>query len=469
MPKNKKLKYLIIIFFLIFIGLISYIGSTIGTQKLEGVKKLIPNPIKKVLNNTIFIIPNLKKEIEINRKRMNSINERIQKYENLQSINGFQIENLIIESENAKNKYQLKKYVFNSNFISGESSLLNKNIPRHPVGYLDKNNSDFFLVSGKGTINYFKKDEILKDRLKLYEIKNNLNSFFIDDADFFTNAQIGVRDILIKDNFIYLSYNNLKKENCYNIEILKADLNYSFLKFENFYTYPECIEVSKIQKFFVNQSGGRIVDFNDNKILFSTGSMRAYYKDETKKIIHEQDVNSKFGKVISINLETLEDKIFTLGHRNPQGLLYDKENNIVLETEHGPQGGDEINILEQSLNYGWPISSYGVHYDGKFRENAPLNKSHIDFGFQEPLKYWTPGIGISQLVKSIDDENEYYVSSMKNKSIHKLKINFKNKSITNYDILEIGQRIRDIVVDTENNIYILFLENPGRIATLKKL
>ena len=107
MPKNKKLKYLIIIFFLIFIGLISYIGSTIGTQKLEGVKKLIPTPIKKVLNNTIFIIPNLKKEIEINRNRMNSINERIQKYENLQSINGFQIENLIIESENAKNKYLL--------------------------------------------------------------------------------------------------------------------------------------------------------------------------------------------------------------------------------------------------------------------------------------------------------------------------------------------------------------------------
>ena len=104
--------------------------------------------------------------------------------------------------------------------------------------------------------------------------------------------------------------------------------------------------VAKIQKFFVNQSGGRIVDFNDNKILFSTGAMRAYYKDESKKIIHEQDVNSKFGKVISINLETLEDKIFTLGHRNPQGLLYDKENNIVLETEHGPQGGDEINLIK---------------------------------------------------------------------------------------------------------------------------
>ena len=73
--------------------------------------------------------------------------------------------------------------------------------------------------------------------------------------------------------------------------------------------------------------------------------------------------------------------MFTLGHRNPQGLFYDKKNKIILETEHGPQGGDEINILRKNLNYGWPISSYGEHYDGKFRKNAPLNKSHIEFGF----------------------------------------------------------------------------------------
>ena len=89
--------------------------------------------------------------------------------------------------------------------------------------------------------------------------------------------------------------------------------------------------------------------------------------------------------------------------------------------------------------------------------------------FYEPLKYWTPGIGISQLTKSAYENNEYYIGSMKNKSIHKLKIDLNNKSIIDYNILRIGQRIRDIVTDSENNVYILFLENPSRIATLRQL
>ena len=67
-----------------------------------------------------------------------------------------------------------------------------------------------------------------------------------------------------------------------------------------------------------------------------------------------------------------------MGHRNPQGLYFDREKNFILATEHGPQGGDEINLIEVSKinkdkiqNYGWPISSYGEHYGGK---NAPKNK-----------------------------------------------------------------------------------------------
>ena len=175
-----------------------------------------------------------------------------------------------------------------------ESSLLNKDIPRRPVGHIDTSKNDVFIVSGKGTINYFKRNQVLNDRINLFEIKINLNKFFIKNKDFFTNAQVGIRDILIKDEFIYLSFNNLKKENCYNIEILRAKLNYKFLIFENFFKYSECIEISKIQKFFVNQSGGRMVDYEEKKILFSTGAMRAYYKDEAKRIIHEQDINSKF-------------------------------------------------------------------------------------------------------------------------------------------------------------------------------
>ena len=111
-----------------------------------------------------------------------------------------------------------------------------------------------------------------------------------------------------------------------------------------------------------------------------------------------------------------------MGHRNPQGLYFDKENNFLLETEHGPQGGDEINLIEiskinkdQIQNFGWAISSAGEHYKGvvknnkKIYEKYPLYKSHIEHGFIEPLKSFVPSIGISEIVKVGQNKyNKFY-------------------------------------------------------------
>ena len=118
-----------------------------------------------------------------------------------------------------------------------------------------------------------------------------------------------------------------------------------------------------------------------------------------------------------------------MGHRNPQGLYFDKENNFILETEHGPQGGDEINLIEINQanesaiqNYGWPISSEGEHYGGRTEENVekyekyPLHNSHIEYGFIEPIMSFVPSIGISEIVKI--SPNKYVVSSMKDKSLY---------------------------------------------------
>ena len=446
-------KKVILLSFFVFIVFIFYIGTTIGTSKFQVLKSLVPDGVKNFLIKTVFVIPSLKKEIMKNRSYMNEIDKRISKYEKLQSINGFLFEDLIIKTDGKEKNYRLKKYIFNANFIEGESNLLNKKIPRRPAGYLAIDQNRVLVVSGKGTIKYFDKNKIKKDKIELIDIDSNLISFFEKDKDFFLVSQVGVRDILIKDNFLYLSFNNLKKENCYNIPILRAELNYDKLNFEMFFDYDECIEVDKVQKFFVNQSGGRIIGYSENEVLFSTGSMRAYYKDESQKIILEQLDESKFGKVLKVNLSTSADEVFTKGHRNPQGLYFDQKRSIVLETEHGPKGGDEINLLKEKLNYGWPISSYGVHYDGKFRENAPLNKSHKDHGFEEPLKYWSPGIGISQLDRSLENDRKILVTSMKNESIHILNFNENFNEIENYDVLNIEQRIRDIVTDLEDKQY----------------
>ena len=90
-----------------------------------------------------------------------------------------------------------------------------------------------------------------------------------------------------------------------------------------------------------------------------------------------------------------------MGHRNPQGLYYNEKNNYLLEAEHGPEGGDEINFIDLNKddvpNYGWAISSYGEHYGGKnasFNKKKyikyPLHKSHTEHGYIEPVKYFDP-------------------------------------------------------------------------------
>ena len=103
------------------------------------------------------------------------------------------------------------------------------------------------------------------------------------------------------------------------------------------------------------------------------------------------------------------------GHRNPQGLFYDKMNKFILSTEHGPYGGDEINMIMLNhkglQNFGWPIASYGEHYTDPKKvkiKKYPLLKSHRDHGFIEPLKYFVPSIGISEIVK-IGEKNMLFL------------------------------------------------------------
>ena len=147
-----------------------------------------------------------------------------------------------------------------------------------------------------------------------------------------------------------------------------------------------------------------------------------------------------------------------MGHRNPQGLFYIKNSNVIINTEHGPKGGDEININFQKdgvvSNFGWDISSYGTAYDG----TDPYKKSHSKYGFIEPLKHYTPAIGISQMVYmpenlTLDEKKYLYVTSLRAGSVYVIKINDKFNKILDEDRLYFSQRrIRDIEYDKENNV-----------------
>ena len=138
-----------------------------------------------------------------------------------------------------------------------------------------------------------------------------------------------------------------------------------------------------------------------------------------------------------------------------------KDSNIIINTEHGPKGGDEINVNFQKTNeipnFGWDISSYGTTYSG----DDIYKKSHIKYGFIEPLKYYVPSIGISQMVympnEFNSDEKKYlYVSSLRATSIYKIKISEEFDKILDEDRIYFSQkRIRDIEFDQENNVILI--------------
>ena len=273
---------------------------------------------------------------------------------------------------------------------------------------------------------------------------------------------------MIRNNSIFISYTEEIKENCWNTSVMYGKMNYTNIKFEKLFSSNECIFAAKGSW----QSGGRIVSFDDNHILLSVGD----YGDS----FLAQEKNNINGKVIKINVQNSEYQILSMGHRNPQGLYYDKENNFIFETEHGPIGGDEINLLKirdikenQPFNFGWAIVSEGEHYCSKGDlENLseecaekykkyPLYKSHIKYGFLEPLKTFTPSIGISEITKI--GKRKYIVSSLKEASLFYFELNSEN-NIKFMNKIKVNDRIRDLKVK-DDNLY-LFLDNTTSIGVI---
>ena len=153
-------------------------------------------------------------------------------------------------------------------------------------------------------------------------------------------------------------------------------------------------------------------------------------------------------------------------------------------SEHGPRGGDEINmnhkVGNEIENYGWPVSSYGEHYNKKYpRPEAPLKKSHAKYGFIEPLKYWDISIGIGR-IKHVPsnfnnnfEDNSYFLGSMGwlpkqgHKTLYHLVLDDDHKKIIKENKVVINERIRDIDFDTYNKNVYLVLENTPGLALLK--
>lgn len=133
-----------------------------------------------------------------------------------------------------------------------------------------------------------------------------------------------------------------------------------------------------------NQAGGRMLPDGPRHLLAVVGDHDSEHLP--------QDPDSNLGKLLRIDTGTGRAEVLAVGLRNPQGLVRDAEG-VLWETEHGPRGGDELNVLEAGGNYGWPRVSHGVDYNLR-----PVGRAGRHDGFASPVFFWTPSIGIGSVV-----------------------------------------------------------------------
>jgi hypothetical protein len=337
-----------------------------------------------------------------------------------------------------------------------------------PISYLANYDKKIFLISPDGIILFSQFDQDHSQNLQFKTLASNIRQL-IDDKDLLNTGSTSIRDILLHNDFVYVSYNKKIKDGCYTTALARASFNYKKLYFKDFFI-PDTFVCNGV----IAQSGGKIAKINETVLAFSIGEYRDRILAQNDKDVH--------GKIIKINLVNGEFKIISKGHRNVQGLYFDHKKNVIVSTEHGPKGGDEINIIkinkDNYSNYGWPISSYGLHYDGKIKKDAPLYKSHKKHGFIEPLKYFIPSIGISD-VESLSNffDNEANVIGVGalgfnpeegDKIIHLIKLSDEYDRIIDVDYIETGERVRDIEVMEGSDCIYIVLEDTPALATICK-
>jgi hypothetical protein len=466
MLKAPKIKILILPIIIIIISGYFFINSLIGNQKFSYLTSFLNVEQKEFIKKYIFPygkISQLEQTISQQDKIISQYSKIFKPYlvANYELNFKKNFEDIVTKESivELSNNRTLKKYELTKGFYAGIANIF------PGTGYIEFYESNIIIVSSRGILAF--KNRINDTEENFKQIKNNINKF-IGIKHFERHKGFSIKDILIFKNKVFLSYTEEIKDDCWNTSIMYGDMNFENIEFQKLFSSKDCVHsIDNIDKEFgPGQSGGRIVPFDDNHILLSIGDYRNRHL--------AQNVKSVNGKIIRVNIDNFDYEIISMGHRNPQGLYFDKENNFILETEHGPRGGDEINLIDVNKinkgkiqNFGWAISSAGEHYGGRIKANIkkyekyPLYNSHSKHGFIEPLKIFVNAIGISEILKV--GKNSYAVSSMKDESLYFFKLN-ELREVVNVDRIKVFERVRDLRFN--NNRLFLFMEDTPSIGVI---
>ena len=308
---------------------------------------------------------------------------------------------------------------------------------------------------------------------RLFRVKKDRSKQVISGVPGVSNdGQGGLMDVILhpdfkKNSIIYISYSAVKKEGATVLAttaIMRAKLTGNKLADQQIIF--EALPYSRTRHHY----GSRMVFGRDGLLYFSVGE-RGNEKENPQttsndlgKIHRIKDDGSIPADNPFVNTPGAKASIFSYGHRNPQGITIDPTTGLLWSHEHGPRGGDEINIPVAGKNYGWPTISYGINYNGK----TITDKTAMP-GMEQPLLYWIPSIAPSGM--AFVQGNRYkgwkgdlLVGSLRFKYLNRCQV--KDGKIVKEELLlkNIG-RLRDVRMGPDGYIYVA-VENPGYIFKL---
>ncbi len=282
------------------------------------------------------------------------------------------------------------------------------------------------------------------------------------------DEQGGLLDVALDPNFasnglVYLSYSEPGDDGNAGTAVARGKLGEMGL---------DDVEVIFRQKPKVEGGlhfGSRLAFSPDGKLFVTLG--------ERFQFDPAQDLSTHLGKIVRINPDgsVPEDnpfvgqkgalpEIWSYGHRNPQGAAIHPETGKLWENEFGPRGGDELNIPEAGKNYGWPVVSWGKHYDGK---DIPEPPTHPEFA--DAIYHWTPVISPSGMTFYTADaipgwKGNLLIGGLSSDAIVRLTLD--GEKVTDEERIPMGARIRDVVQGPDGAVYALTDKNKGKILRL---
>ncbi|MFD2936593.1 PQQ-dependent sugar dehydrogenase [Spirosoma flavum] len=285
-------------------------------------------------------------------------------------------------------------------------------------------------------------------------------------------GQGGLLDLVLhpdfaKNQLVYFSYSAVKNEGDQKLSttaIMRAKLTGSTLTDQKIIF--EALPYSKTRHHY----GSRMAFDKKGYLFFSVGE-RGNEKENPQSIANDLGKIHRLyddGRVPEDN-PFIKDKnarasIYSYGHRNPQGMILNPITGEIWTHEHGPRGGDELNIIKKGSNYGWPIISYGINYDGK-----PITNLTAKEGMEQPLTYWLPsiapsGIAFVEGTKYPGWKGNLLVGSLRFQYLNRCVMD-GNKVVKQEKLLPNIGRLRNIEMGPDGYLYVS-VEEPGYVFRL---